>query len=153
MFTNTIYFADAAAINVNSRIFGPGVGPIFLDNLGCRGNERNLNDCTHRGIGILGSCSHLEDAGVICLQGVVIRLFNIIPSCINADCRYTFLKLGDGHGGRVQGSHTEFNSVQQNLLIVKEGSQSVHESRAVGTAVVAVAIAPLTFLQVGTLVL
>ena len=56
--------ADAIAL---TYIFGAGVGPIFLDNVGCRGNETNLKDCPHRGVGV-HNCFHREDAGVICSQ-------------------------------------------------------------------------------------
>ena len=42
-----------------------------MDDVGCRGNETNLNDCTHRGVGV-HNCGHSEDAGVICpLQGIL----------------------------------------------------------------------------------
>ena len=63
---NSILFADAVAVNVGSGIFGPGVDPIFLDDVGCRGNETNLADCTHRGVGDHNCQSHNKDAGVIC---------------------------------------------------------------------------------------
>ena len=59
--------ADAIAIDVDNRIFRPGVGPIFLDDVNCRGNETNLDDCTHNGVGN-HNCRHDEDAGVICSQ-------------------------------------------------------------------------------------
>ena len=59
--------ADAIAIDVDSRIFGPGVGPIFLDEVSCTGSETNLSDCPHDGVGV-HDCYHGEDAGVICLQ-------------------------------------------------------------------------------------
>ena len=59
--------ADAIAININSRIFSAGTGPIFLDNVGCIGNETNLADCTHNGVGV-HDCRRSEDAGVICSQ-------------------------------------------------------------------------------------
>ena len=56
--------ADAIAI---SRIFSAGTGPILLDNVGCTGNETNLDDCPHNGVGV-HDCRHSEDAGVICSQ-------------------------------------------------------------------------------------
>ena len=38
-----------------------------MDNVGCRGNESSLLECSHRGgIGVYRSCSHSEDAGVRC---------------------------------------------------------------------------------------
>ena len=62
--------ADAIALNEvnNNGIFGPGIGPIFLDDVGCRRDETNLDDCAHIGVGV-HDCFHGEDAGVICPQG------------------------------------------------------------------------------------
>ena len=48
--------------------FGRGEGPIHLDNVQCTGEEESLLDCHHRGIGI-HSCSHYEDASVLCYSG------------------------------------------------------------------------------------
>ena len=64
-----ILVADAIPIGVFSGIFDPGIGPIFLDNVDCTGNETILNDCPHNGVGI-HNCAHREDAGVVCLPGV-----------------------------------------------------------------------------------
>ena len=58
-------FADAVAININSRIFGRGIGLFLLDDVGCRGNETNLDDCPHNGVGV-HNCRN--PAGVICSQ-------------------------------------------------------------------------------------
>ena len=47
--------------------FGQGTGPIFLDQLGCLGNETSLLECrTLRPMG-LHACDHSEDAGVQCI--------------------------------------------------------------------------------------
>ena len=68
MITHSAHFADALAIYEQDNRFSPGNGPIFLDEVACRGNETNLADCPHRGVGI-HDCVHFEDAGVICSQG------------------------------------------------------------------------------------
>ena len=60
--TSYFIFAD---VTVRTNIFGRGTGPIFLDDVGCRGDETNLNDCPHRGVSV-HNCDHDEDVGVIC---------------------------------------------------------------------------------------
>ena len=42
-----------------------GTGPIWLDDVGCNGNEESLASCFHRGVGI-HNCHHTDDAGVEC---------------------------------------------------------------------------------------
>ena len=49
-------------------IYGRGTGPIWMDNMVCRGNESSLDACTFNGWGI-HSCTHAQDAGVICEPG------------------------------------------------------------------------------------
>ncbi|KAI4887486.1 hypothetical protein NFI96_017746 [Prochilodus magdalenae] len=51
----------------SSAYFGEGSGPIWLEDLGCRGSESTLRNCTSQGWGI-HYCNHYEDAGVICSE-------------------------------------------------------------------------------------
>lgn len=46
-------------------VYGPGEGQIWLATLKCTGNEDFLADCPNEGWGV-ASCSHEEDAGVVC---------------------------------------------------------------------------------------
>ena len=45
--------------------YGPGVNPIWLDNLGCSGSENALEDCNHAGWGV-HNCGHHEDVSIEC---------------------------------------------------------------------------------------
>ena len=48
--------------------FGQGAGPIWLDDVACRGDETRLVDCPATPHGVT-NCGHLEDAGVRCDEG------------------------------------------------------------------------------------
>ena len=59
-----------------------GTGPIWLDNLTCTGNEKTLDNCTHRGWGV-HNCSHWGDAGVECsAKGRFMQSKNLYTGCI-----------------------------------------------------------------------
>ncbi|XP_036408794.1 deleted in malignant brain tumors 1 protein [Megalops cyprinoides] len=63
-----------------SAHFGQGSGNIWLDDVGCSGNESFLTQCSHNGFGI-ENCGHHQDAGVICSGGPQIRLVNGNNNC------------------------------------------------------------------------
>lgn len=60
--------SSPGAMALGNADFGQGDGPIFLDNLGCTGNEIFLRDCDNNGIGF-HNCRHVEDAAVVCQGG------------------------------------------------------------------------------------
>uniref|UniRef100_A0A667I9Y8 SRCR domain-containing protein n=1 Tax=Lynx canadensis TaxID=61383 RepID=A0A667I9Y8_LYNCA len=56
-----------------SSLFGDGLGPIFLDDVRCTGDETSLGQCIHRGLSV-HNCGHHEDAGAVCSDLPIIRL-------------------------------------------------------------------------------
>ena len=49
--------------------FGQGTGPVVLNNLLCSGSESSLLNCRSDGLGNIGTCTHADDAGVVCMEG------------------------------------------------------------------------------------
>lgn len=50
---------------VGKTHYGPGTGPIWLDDVGCKGSEASLSDCPARPWG-QHNCDHEEDVGLTC---------------------------------------------------------------------------------------
>ncbi|XP_036397267.1 uromodulin-like [Megalops cyprinoides] len=61
--------------SLSSAHFGPGRGPIWLDDVQCTGHEDSLTQCKHLGFG-RHNCGHDEDIGVVCTVGTRIRLID-----------------------------------------------------------------------------
>ena len=54
----------AASTAIGTAYFGPGTGPINLDNVQCVGTEPSLFNCSFI---TAHNCGHGEDASVVCL--------------------------------------------------------------------------------------
>ena len=59
---------------ISNAAFGPGNGPVLLDNVWCTGLEYTLFDCPHGGLDTQ-SCPHSRDAGVVCNEGKFLIIF------------------------------------------------------------------------------
>ncbi|EDV95796.1 GH15575 [Drosophila grimshawi] len=53
---------------IEKNIFGPGNGPIWLDQVMCVGNETSIDQCRHWNWGE-HNCNHTEDLGLRCTAG------------------------------------------------------------------------------------
>lgn len=56
----------AGGVAFTGAYFGRGNGLILLDNVRCSGDETNLLECQHNGVGVITYCDHAKDAGVRC---------------------------------------------------------------------------------------
>eukprot|EP00057_Strongylocentrotus_purpuratus_P011985 XP_011666459.1 PREDICTED: deleted in malignant brain tumors 1 protein-like [Strongylocentrotus purpuratus] len=86
---------DGALDAPGSARFGQGSGRSLLGYVNCDGNEDNVADCAHAGIGRY-SCSHTRDAGAICYSGL-----HLVGGSNEAEGRVEVLQ--DGSWGTVCG--------------------------------------------------
>ncbi|XP_056117918.1 galectin-3-binding protein A [Rhinichthys klamathensis goyatoka] len=78
--------------------YGEGSGPVWLDDMNCRGSESLLSECCFKGWGVT-DCTHNEDAGVICDTGANItsnRQFSVDNSLGLSDDLGLLFDSGDG---------------------------------------------------------
>ena len=65
---NEIPSVATAATAICCSNFDDEEGPIYIDDVSCRGNELYLANCSHNGVGV-HNCNPGEHAGVICAEG------------------------------------------------------------------------------------
>ena len=98
------YQGGTAVVGFPTR-FGQGTGPIYLDNVECRGDESRLMDCPRTGWArTIGehSCLHLKDAGAICSAPGVTASFVGVPAEHDGGSPFTFeLRFSENFPGRL----------------------------------------------------
>ena len=69
---------SVGAVATKSTVFGQGSGPIMMSKLRCSGMESTILACDQylNMYGVL-SCSHLQDAGVICESRLLTKIAHL----------------------------------------------------------------------------
>ncbi|XP_067222123.1 scavenger receptor cysteine-rich type 1 protein M130-like [Chanodichthys erythropterus] len=138
-----------------SAAFGQGSGSIWLDGVGCSGDEGNLTQCSHRGLGAY-NCGHGKDAAVVCSgdlwqptlslistnavsravvspgQNIQFRCTTTKPRC-NADAEFHLFINGSSISSQKHVSDVTFHLV--NVSVSHQGSYSCNYTYHNGTVI------------------
>ena len=96
IFCRQMNFTDGEP--VGRAHFGQGKGPIWLSHLECKGTEKKLHECPHRGFANefsfdwwfpLPCETHSDDAGVFCYKSGN-KVFVVGPCRLYIFCRFLF---------------------------------------------------------------
>ena len=63
-----VYLDLSGAKMVRGDMYGQAAGPIFLDDVKCRGAEENILNCPQRQLSVPNNCQHSEDVGIQCVE-------------------------------------------------------------------------------------
>ena len=77
MAVHKLLFIFTGAVERTNAFYGQGSGLIMVTNVGCKGEEKSLLNCTHNGYGVT-SCSHYEDAGVTCPGKYITTIVHVV---------------------------------------------------------------------------
>jgi hypothetical protein len=74
-------FPHADAVAFSNARFGPGTGPIHLDDVQCTGREMNITDCMYDPDS--SDCVHNEDASIMCSPDCKYYCRSVPWSCVD----------------------------------------------------------------------
>ena len=166
--SHTFLFGTGASV-VSTSVFGPGSGPVFLDEVVCSRTEQELMECAHAGIGNhlcgraavseLTQSEHEFDVAIMCKGSIYRAKIFVFDTCCVCpdDCEDGEVRLQDGtasSNGRVevcqngiwgsvcssQWDDTDASVVCRELDYDPEGLLSVHEHVYMTVSVIQVVV-------------
>ncbi len=99
--------------------FGIGSGEIYLDDVQCVGTETGLVDCPHSAE---HNCGHNEDAGVRCLEGIMLVCMHgeYIVTCKNVALTANYSVLYERvHAWALHGIYNQYNCYVEGGEVLK----------------------------------